>query len=260
MMRHPLGLRRERHIIPVGVAEVRVILHRRRKRKSLKHKRNRAVQPSGRHALPLSPRAAVIDSSLTLCDGSIEPLLCVKRRFRRGICQPRDRLEHASEQIRRSPRIVRRDVIHGSDTIADEKLFQIIDSGAGRTVRIIVKRKDIQIDSVVHVSFFLRLLHEYRSVPAQLRKAVHVARVRLMGLQKDTLREQRLRIDKKHLIILAWHADVNIVIPGDEAAVTHGAEQRSLHQIVPELQPLTDRDKTAQKLQLNLTQALSLKL
>ena len=106
----------------------------------------------------------------------------------------------------------------------------------------VVKREDIDEDA--HVGLILKgieiSLHEHSVFCPHLGKVVGQVIAVVPALAVEARRDLVIADLQELFIIRPRHDDIQIVVPGDEASVTHSAQQRSCGNVIPEIILMTD--------------------
>lgn len=110
----------------------------------------------------------------------------------------------------------------------------------------------VNIYAVMNVQFSVAELSEFRSVDPQLCIEIRVF-VPLIGrLKKVFFRQQCRSFLKEAPVIFSGHTDVNIVIPGNKAIVTHRSESCTIDQKVIYVKLVTYPDDITKCIQFQL--------
>ena len=111
------------------------------------------------------------------------------------------------------------------------------------SVRIIVQRKDVNVDPVIDIGISQAGLDKCGAAVSELGEVCVKLRIRFKCLKKNRFREKRLGFFQKHLIISPGHSHVNIIIPGNEALMTDRTQGGTAQNVVAQTQGAADLQK-----------------
>ncbi len=96
-----------------------------------------------------------------------------------------------------------------------------------RIVGTAVKHEYVDENALIELAVGFGGAYGRRVVVAQLRMAPEITRIGVCALQEIWMAEPFVAMSQQYVVVMARHNHVDIVVPGYEALMTHGAKHRA---------------------------------
>ena len=140
---------------------------------------------------------------------------------------------------------------HRLQYLPDQRLQLALHIDGKAVVGIPILNVDVKIDAVVVVGVILTYDGSRCQAVAQTRVRAEESPIRESSLEEIRLRERILRKRQQTIEVLTVHADVRIIIPGDEAPMPHRAQQRPRKDGRPDAMRPANFEKNAHQVEMD---------